>query len=139
LVGDTIQLPFSDGTFDAVSVAFGIRNVVDPKAGLAEMARVVRPGGIVAVLEFSHPRIPFVSRTYNFYFHHVLPRIGAWTTGTPAYLYLPLSVAGFPDTEEFAAMMTEVIGGPVESRRLTLGIATLYIGRKPEVLPGASA
>jgi demethylmenaquinone methyltransferase/2-methoxy-6-polyprenyl-1,4-benzoquinol methylase len=131
LVGDTLHLPFPSASFDAVTVAFGIRNVQDTRAGLREMARVCRPGGTVAVLEFSHPRLPVVRQAYELYFHQILPRIGAWTTGTAAYRYLPTSVSGFPDTPEFSAMMSEEVGDTTIATRLTLGIATLYLCRKP--------
>src|SRR5690606_5727003 len=105
---------------------FGIRNVADLEAGLREMVRVTRSGGRVAVLEFSHPRTPAFRRAYDFYFHHVLPRIGRALTGTRAYMYLPKPVARFPDTEEFAALLSRAAGSPAEARRLTFGIATLY-------------
>jgi demethylmenaquinone methyltransferase/2-methoxy-6-polyprenyl-1,4-benzoquinol methylase len=130
LVGDTVQLPFPSEYFDAVTVAFGIRNVADTKAGLIEMARVCKTGGHIAVLEFSHPRLPGVRQGYELYFHHVLPRVGALLTGTKAYKYLPNSVAGFPDTPEFCRLMEQTVGPLVLVKRLTFGIATLYIARK---------
>jgi demethylmenaquinone methyltransferase/2-methoxy-6-polyprenyl-1,4-benzoquinol methylase len=125
-VADTMQLPYGDSTFDLVSVAFGIRNVSDIRAGLNEMVRVCRPGGSVAVLEFSHPRNPLFRALYNFYFFSVLPRIGRIISGSKAYLYLPKSVAKFPDTPEFMRILSEAAGQQAKSRRLTFGIATLY-------------
>jgi demethylmenaquinone methyltransferase/2-methoxy-6-polyprenyl-1,4-benzoquinol methylase len=134
LVADTMRLPFASGTFDAVTVAFGIRNVADFRAGLHEMVRVCRPGGSVAVLEFSKPRNRVFSTLYGFYFHRILPRIGHAITGTRAYRYLPKSVAQFPEGPEFAACLAAIAGGPVEVIPVTGGIATIYIARKPNAL-----
>lgn len=125
-VGDALHLPVATSSFDLVTVAFGIRNVADLEKGLREMTRVARPGGTVAVLEFSHPRTPLFRWIYDFYFHQVLPRIGRALTGTRAYMYLPKSVASFPDTMEFASLLSRVTGTSAEARRLTFGIATLY-------------
>jgi demethylmenaquinone methyltransferase/2-methoxy-6-polyprenyl-1,4-benzoquinol methylase len=134
IVADTMALPFPDDSFDLVSVAFGIRNVQSTEAGLREMTRVCRPGGTVAVLEFSHPRLLLVRQAYHFYFHQVLPRVGSWVTGTRAYRYLPTSVSGFPDTEEFSQMLRSHVGETVSATRLTLGIATLYLATKARCL-----
>ena len=130
---DAQQLPFPDDTFEVVTVSFGLRNVTDTMKGLREMARVAKPGGKIAVLEFSRPRNWFFSRVYRFYFRRVLPTIGQVVSKSPenAYNYLPESVMQFPDGEALAAMMrdaglTEVVFTP-----LTFGIATLYVGRKP--------
>ena len=134
LEADTQQLPFADNTFQIVSVAFGLRNVTDTARGLREMVRVLKPGGRVAVLEFSTPKIPLIGSLYSAYFRHVLPRIGQLFTGSreEAYSYLPESVAEFPEGESLTALMQEC--GFAESRfkRLTGGIATLYIGAKPD-------
>ncbi|MBX7246623.1 MAG: ubiquinone/menaquinone biosynthesis methyltransferase [Candidatus Sumerlaeaceae bacterium] len=129
-VGDTMHLPFPGNQFDLVTVAFGIRNVNDFSAGLREMARVCRPGGKVAVLEFSHPRNRLFSALYNFYFFNVLPWIGYLMTGTRAYRYLPKSVAKFPEGEEFATVLSEATGGVTNRIPLTFGVATLYISEK---------
>jgi len=130
-VADTMRLPFREGSFDIVSVAFGIRNVANLEAGLHEMVRVCRPGGRVAVLEFSHPRSAAFRALYEFYFFRVLPLIGRTLTGTRAYSYLPKSVSKFPDTREFTGLLSRISSGQVVAHRLTGGIATLYIAQKP--------
>lgn len=132
LVADTTSLPFTDNTFDLVTVAFGIRNVVDPLAGLKEMARVCRPGGEIAVLEFSKTRNAFINWAFSFYFAYILPFIGRVVTGTRAYSYLSKSVETFPEGQEFCAMMSEATGSPTEAKKLSFGIATLYISAKSD-------
>ncbi len=129
-VGDTMRLPFPDCRFDVVTVAFGIRNVADPRAGLREMARVCRPGGTLAVLEFSHPANPLLRRLYYFYFFTVLPWVGRLISGSRAYTYLPKSVAKFPDRAEFSALLAEIAGGETKAFPLTFGIATLYVATR---------
>lgn len=132
VAADALQLPFGDAAFDAVTVAFGIRNFSDPSAGLREMSRVVRPGGIVAVLEFSRPRGPF-GRLFDFYSRQILPRIGGLITGDrSAYEYLPASVSTFPEGREFEQLMLEAGLTQISSKRLTGGIATIYRGSRPE-------
>ena len=126
-VGDTMRLPFPYARFDLVTVAFGIRNVSDTAAGLAEMVRVCRTGGRVAVLEFSQPRNALLRGAYNLYFFTVLPWVGRIISGSRAYTYLPKSVARFPDGDEFARMLGAAAGGGVERHPLTFGIATLYV------------
>lgn len=128
-VGDTVRLPFAASRFDVVGVAFGIRNVADHRAGIAEMSRVCRDGGRIAVLEFSQPRNAVLRGAYNLYFFRVLPWVGRMVSGSRAYTYLPKSVAKFPDGNEFAAMLGAIAGGEVERHPLTFGIATLYIAR----------
>jgi demethylmenaquinone methyltransferase/2-methoxy-6-polyprenyl-1,4-benzoquinol methylase len=129
---DAQQLPFPDDTFQITCVAFGLRNVTDTDRGLAEMVRVTRPGGRVAVLEFSKPRHWLFGRAYRFYFRHLLPRVGQWFSRSPdaAYEYLPASVLEFPDYEALTARMER--HGLTETRYypLTFGIATLYVGVK---------
>ncbi len=127
MVADTMQLPFSTGSFDLATVAFGIRNVTDVSTGLAEMARVCRPGGRVAVLEFSQPRNRVIAWCYNRYFFGVLPWVGRLISGSRAYTYLPKSVAKFPDGDEFSRLLRQATGGEVTRHPLTFGIATLYI------------
>jgi demethylmenaquinone methyltransferase/2-methoxy-6-polyprenyl-1,4-benzoquinol methylase len=136
---DAQQLPWDDNQFAIVAVAFGLRNVADTDRGLAEMVRVCRPGGQVAVLEFSTPRWQPLRAVYLFYFHHVLPRIGQLLArnGSAAYEYLPATVAQFPEGEALARRMQAAGLGDVRFWALTGGIATLYIGRKPQ--PTASA
>lgn len=128
---DSQHLPFPDNHFEIVSVAFGLRNVTDTARGLAEMARVCRPGGRVLVLEFSTPGFP-LRPFYNWYFRHVLPRIGQLLARNPdeAYNYLPQSVGEFPQGEALAEKMRAAGLREVRFRRLTLGIATMYFGTK---------
>ncbi len=121
-------LPFRDGAFDSASVAFGIRNLVDRERGLAEMCRVVRPGGRVIVLEFSLPDASVIGAAYRFYFGKILPRIGGLVSRRSAYAYLPESVREFPPPPVFAAMMRAAGCASVDRRPLTFGIATLYVG-----------
>lgn len=129
---DTQQLPFEDDQFQIVSVAFGLRNVADTDLGLKEMTRVCRPGGKVAVLEFSQPgRQPFKG-FYQFYFKHILPRIGQTLAKNKqdAYKYLPESVGEFPHGEALAERMRQAGLREVFFRPLTFGVATLYVGTK---------
>ena len=130
---DAQALPFPDGTFQLVTVAFGLRNVTDPDRGLAEMVRVAKPGGRVAVLEFSRPRNRLFAGGYTFYFRHVLPRVGQLLTGSTenAYRYLPESVLRFPDYEALAARLRAAGLVDVTFRPFTFGVATLYVGVKP--------
>jgi demethylmenaquinone methyltransferase/2-methoxy-6-polyprenyl-1,4-benzoquinol methylase len=124
-------LPFADDTFDAATIAFGIRNVTDRRRGLAELSRVLRPGGRGIVLEFATPEGRFFGRLYGFYFHRVLPWIGGLISGNrDAYRYLPASVSGFPSPRELVVLMEEVGFHDVRFRPLSGGIVTLHVGRK---------
>jgi demethylmenaquinone methyltransferase/2-methoxy-6-polyprenyl-1,4-benzoquinol methylase len=129
---DAQNLPFEDNRFAIVSVAFGLRNVADTDRGLAEMTRVCRPGGQVAVLEFSTPRWQPMRGIYLLYFRHILPRVGQFfaRNKSDAYEYLPATVAQFPDGEALAERMRGVGLKNVKFWPLTGGIATLYVGRK---------
>lgn len=133
---DTQQLPFPDATFQLVAVAFGLRNVTDTDRGLAEMARVTRPGGRVAVLEFSRPRHWLFGRLYRAYFKWLLPAVGQLVSRSRdrAYSYLPASVMEFPDGEALAERMRASGLVEVTHRPLTFGIATLYVGKRPGAL-----
>lgn len=124
-------LPHPDAVFDGVTIAFGIRNVVDREAGLREMQRVLRPGGRVVILEFSTPSNRFFGALYDFYFRRVLPRVGGLLSRRSAYQYLPDSVLAFPARATFEEMMQNAGFSAVSHRDLTFGIATLYIGSKP--------
>lgn len=129
-VADTLRLPFPDGAFDLVAVAFGIRNVSDTLAGLREMARVCRSGGKVAVLEFSRPGNAAMRMVYSLYSRHVLPSIGRVVSGSSAYGYLTKSVETFPEGENFARLLSEVTGSGTERTALSWGIATLYVSTR---------
>ena len=132
-VADTLRLPFADGTFAAASVAFGIRNVADLRAVVAEMARVLRPGGRVVVLEFTRPSNPAFRFPYYVYFLLLLPLLGNLVSGSRrnAYGYLPRSVLSFPDRRRLARIMEEAGLRQVEARDLGLGIVTVHTGVKP--------
>jgi demethylmenaquinone methyltransferase/2-methoxy-6-polyprenyl-1,4-benzoquinol methylase len=131
LEADAQRLPFPDNCFQLTTVAFGLRNVTDTDRGLAEMTRVTRPGGRVAILEFSQPRGWF-GRLYRFYFRNVLPLIGQAISRSKdnAYRYLPASVLEFPEGEALAERMRRQGLMDVCWYPLTFGIATLYVGRK---------
>jgi demethylmenaquinone methyltransferase / 2-methoxy-6-polyprenyl-1,4-benzoquinol methylase len=133
LEGDTQQLPVASDTFGVVCVAFGLRNVRDTRRGIDEMIRAARPGGKVAILEFSRPRGRFLGRAYLAFFRHILPRIGqALAPNTDrAYDYLPRSVLQFPDGDEMLALLAERGLTELAQHPLTGGIATLYVGTKP--------
>lgn len=129
--GDAMRLPVADATADAVTVAFGIRNVQQPEVACREMARVLRPGGRLAILEFGVPRIPGVSAAYLWYFSRVLPRLGRMISGhSAAYSYLPASVGSFPPPAEFMAILRAAGFSAVQASPLTLGIVYLYTAEK---------
>jgi demethylmenaquinone methyltransferase/2-methoxy-6-polyprenyl-1,4-benzoquinol methylase len=129
-VADVTALPFDDDSFDIASISFGIRNVGDPAKGIAEMARVVRPGGRVIVLEFGQPSNRLAGVLYQNYRRHFLPRLGGAVTGERgAYEYLESSAARFPCGEEFVALMRGAAKfSSIDFRPLTFGIAYLYRG-----------
>jgi demethylmenaquinone methyltransferase/2-methoxy-6-polyprenyl-1,4-benzoquinol methylase len=132
LEADTLCLPFPDDAFQIVAVAFGLRNLSDTAAGLREMTRVCRPGGRVAVLEFSTPCVWPLGTVYGWYFQHLLPRIGqAIARNTQAaYHYLPQSVGHFPQGKALAERMRAAGLRDVWFRPFTCGVATLYVGEK---------
>lgn len=127
--GDSQAIEFSDRTFDVAMCAFGVRNFEDTLTGLREMNRVIRPGGMVMVLEFSRPGWFPLKQIYGLYFRRVLPRIGRRVSGDQgAYTYLPDTVMAFPDNERFLELLTTVGFRDVKQRRLTGGIASIYYG-----------
>jgi len=129
--GDSEKLPFEDNKFDAIIVAFGVRNFETLKTGLAEMHRVLRKGGKVVILEFSSPkRFPF-KNIYNFYFKAILPKIGRLISkDSSAYTYLPESVQAFPDGEKFIGILNDVGYTNTLCKPQTFGISTIYVGQK---------
>lgn len=128
---DTLVLPFRDDSLDALSVAFGFRNLASYAEGLHEMRRVLRRGGTLAILEFSTVRWPVFGPIFRFYFRHILPRLGTWISGVSGpYQYLPDSVSRFPDQEELATAMREAGFGNVRHRNFTGGVAALHLAEK---------
>jgi demethylmenaquinone methyltransferase/2-methoxy-6-polyprenyl-1,4-benzoquinol methylase len=128
---DALAIPFATGVFDAVTIAFGLRNLESPQKGLAEMRRVLKPDGILVILEFSQPVAPLFRKAFHFYFHAVLPKVGAWISGQKgAYRYLPASVDQFPGQIELASMIEKAGFRNVGYRNLSGGIAALHWGLK---------
>lgn len=126
---DALRLPLGDASLDLLTVAFGFRNLADYEAGLAEMRRVLRPGGMAAILEFSRPPNRAFAAVYNFYSRRILPWIGGALTGSrDAYQYLPESVRKFPDAPRLADDMRRAGFREVEFEYLTGGIAALHVG-----------
>ncbi len=124
------DIPFEEESFDAATISFGIRNVVDRVKGLSEMRRVLKQGGKIVILEFSTPTMPVFKDLYHFYFLKVLPKVGGMFSRFSAYQYLPDSVLEFPSREEFKGMMAQVGFKDVQHFDLTGGIATVYVGTK---------
>ena len=131
--GDTLRLPFRDSSFDASTVAFGIRNVVDPAGGVAEMTRVVRPGGRVVILEFTLPANALLRRGYLFYFGNILPRVGRMFVRSEidAYQYLPDSVSRWPRPENLKRVMENSGLVCVDFDLVFGGVAAIHSGVRP--------
>lgn len=131
LLGDAASIAVSDNSFDAATMAFGIRNVADVDAALVEIHRVLKPGGRVLILEFSLPRNAAIRCLYLFYFRHILPNLGGLISGDrSAYRYLNQSVEAFPYGQAFVQLIHKAGFSSVEATPLTFGIATLYQGDK---------
>lgn len=127
------SLPFNNQYFDAVTVAFGVRNFEDMDKAFSEVKRVLKPGGKCYILEFSKPAHPAVSFIYNIYFKHILPWLGNVFSGNKiAYRYLNRSASLFPSGKTFEDILRKNKIEPVSTKPLTFGIATLYIGKTPE-------
>lgn len=131
LTGDSENIPFKENKFDAVTVAFGVRNFENLEIGLREIYRVLQPGGHILVLEFSRPkRFPF-KQAYNFYFKAILPKIGrVFSKDRAAYTYLPESVMAFPDGKDFMDILRNVGFKKTTCKSLTFGISSIYTGQK---------
>jgi len=130
--GDAQALPQANCEIDAATIAFGIRNVPDRPRALRELARVVRPGGTIAILELGEPKRSLLGRAARFHTHHVVPRIGALLSGKREYKYLQTSVAAFPPNDEFAQIMRD---SGLDVRKvipLTFGVCTLFIATPKE-------
>lgn len=128
---DAMNLSFADASFDALTIAFGLRNLANFLSGLKELHRVLKPCGRIAILEFSSPILPGFKQLFNFYFANVLPRIGGMVSGSRgAYEYLPDSVAKFPDQKALVAMMEQTGFADVKYKNLTGGIAAIHVGNK---------
>ena len=128
---DALQLPFAAATLDAISISFGFRNLANYSAGLREFNRVLKPGGVLAILEFSHPPGRVTRAAYGFYSRVVLPALGSMVSGSrEAYAYLPESIRKFPQPEELCAMMAAAGFTQTSFEFLTRGIAALHIGLK---------
>ncbi len=129
--GDSEALQFDDKVFDAAMVAFGVRNFENINQGLAEIFRVLKPGGLLVVLEFSKPRSLFFKKIFNFYFFRILPFMGRlFSKDASAYSYLPESVNAFPDRIDFLDILKKVGFTNTFFEELTMGIACLYYGKK---------
>lgn len=130
-LGDSEGLHFEDNTFDAITVAFGVRNYENLNKGLADMLRVLKPEGKIVILEFSKPKVFPVKQGYHFYFKYVTPFFGKlFSKDNRAYTYLPESVAAFPDGEAFISLMESVGYKNTKHRPLTFGISAIYTGTK---------
>ncbi|HRH36915.1 MAG TPA: bifunctional demethylmenaquinone methyltransferase/2-methoxy-6-polyprenyl-1,4-benzoquinol methylase UbiE [Flavobacteriales bacterium] len=128
---DSAALPFADHSFDAVTVAFGVRNYENLEQGIREMLRVLKMDGRLYILEFSKPRRAPMKQLFHFYFHHIMPTIGRLVSkDSAAYTYLPQSVDAFPEGEDFIRILRNCGGREAKARPLTGGIATLYSVRK---------
>jgi demethylmenaquinone methyltransferase/2-methoxy-6-polyprenyl-1,4-benzoquinol methylase len=131
--GDALNLPFRDGSFEVVTIAFGLRNLASVEGGLAELRRVLKPGGWVAVLEFSKPANAILRPLFGLYFTRALPLMGGLIGGSrSAYSYLPASVQKFPDQTQLSLLMEQAGLEQVQFENLTGGIAALHMGRRPK-------
>jgi len=130
-LGDSEKLPFENNQFDAVTVAYGVRNFENLEVGLADIQRVLKPGGKAVVLEFSKPKVFPVKQLYNVYFTYITPGIGKlFSKDARAYSYLPESVAAFPDGERFVELMQKAGFRNTKCRPLAFGICSIYTGVK---------
>ncbi|MDE6378697.1 MAG: bifunctional demethylmenaquinone methyltransferase/2-methoxy-6-polyprenyl-1,4-benzoquinol methylase UbiE [Duncaniella sp.] len=130
-IGDCLMLPFTDGSFDAVTCAYGVRNFADLLGGYREMHRVLRPGGTALIIELSTPRGAITGGLYRLYSRHIIPAMGRVFTGdSTAYRYLPESIAAVPQGEQMTALMLEAGFAEANFLPLTFGACTIYTARK---------
>jgi demethylmenaquinone methyltransferase/2-methoxy-6-polyprenyl-1,4-benzoquinol methylase len=130
--GDALSLPFRDSSFEAATIAFGLRNLTNVEIGFTELLRILKPGGRLVVLEFSKPTTPILRSLFRLYFHRVLPLFGGLISGSKsAYQYLPESVSHFPDQNELASIMRRAGFEEVSFQNLSGGIAALHLGMRP--------
>jgi demethylmenaquinone methyltransferase/2-methoxy-6-polyprenyl-1,4-benzoquinol methylase len=128
---DALRLPVADASFDLVTMAFGFRNLANYRQGFEELRRVLRPGGMAAILEFSTPPNPLLAQLYGFYSRTVLPTVGGWISGSKqAYSYLPESVRKFPGATDLADQMRAAGFANVQFERMTAGIVALHLGQR---------
>jgi len=131
--GDAMRVPLRDETVDAATIGFGIRNVEQPAVACRDIARVLRPGGALVILEFSLPRSPALRNFYLWYFKNILPLVGRLVSKHPsAYTYLPDSVEAFPSPEEFSNQLRDAGFGTVRAVPLTFGIVYMFVARKDQ-------
>jgi demethylmenaquinone methyltransferase/2-methoxy-6-polyprenyl-1,4-benzoquinol methylase len=132
--GDATSIPLADRSCDAATIAFGIRNVAEPQRALAELARVLKPGGRLAILEFGQPRIPGIRTLYSWYFRYMLPLVGRLISKhQSAYSYLPASVGTFPPPSQFAKTLSATGFSQVRAVPLTFGIVYLFVAERDRV------
>lgn len=130
--GDALALPFHDSSFEAATIAFGLRNLAAVETGFSELLRVLKPGGRLVVLEFSKPTTPVLRSVFRIYFNRLLPLFGGFISGSKsAYQYLPESVLSFPDQKELASIMRRAGFEEVTFQNLSGGIAALHLGMRP--------
>ena len=128
---DAMQLPVAEESFDAITIAFGVRNLSNIEFGLRELHRILKPNGTLVVLEFSTPYVPGFRQMFNFYFHRILPAIGGAVSGSrSAYTYLPGSVAKFLDAKSLAGLMEDVGFSDVTYKKMSGGIVAIHKGSK---------
>ncbi|HYK16451.1 MAG TPA: bifunctional demethylmenaquinone methyltransferase/2-methoxy-6-polyprenyl-1,4-benzoquinol methylase UbiE [Bryobacteraceae bacterium] len=129
---DALKLPVADASLDLATIAFGFRNLADYEQGLRELRRILKPGGVLAILEFSTPPNALLASVYGFYSRAILPTVGGWISGSrDAYSYLPESVRKFPSANELAERMRAAGFTNVRFHRMTAGIVALHLGERP--------